>query len=110
MIENSKCIQFTQGPWVPCRGTEGLPNQFFPDSQGRCPFSQCMAFKILSDPELLKRIVPQKDQEEAERNNSWWSVRMLVFHAICPGDHNVLADANIISQYSISKDFLHNHS
>jgi len=56
MMENNKCIQFTKGPWVPCRGMEGQPNQFFPDKFGRCPFSQCVALKVLSDPNLLKKL------------------------------------------------------
>lgn len=100
MMINRECIQFTQGPRVPCRGIEGQPNQFFPDKFGRCPFTQCMALKVLSDNELLKRIIPIKDQEEAKEENKEWVIRMLVFHAICPGDHNTFADENIINNYS----------
>ncbi len=109
MVENNQCIQLAQGPWVPCRGTKEFPSQFFPDRFGRCPFIQCIALKVISDPELLKRVVPAEDQKEAREQGKEWIIRMMVFHAICPGDHNPSANENIIDQYSVTDPVHPNH-
>jgi len=69
-----------------------------------------MALKVLSEPKLLNRIIPEKDQKEAKKENKEWVIRMLVFHAICPGDHNPLADKNITDQYSSEDPFYPNHT
>ena len=100
MVENDNCLIWIQGPWIPCRGFDkGKPSMFFSDSQGRCPFSQCMAALVLSNPNLLARIINPND--EADVN----IVRMLLFNAICPGHINTKAEENAIYKYSAEMPF-----
>lgn len=101
MVKPKECLQIVKNAEVICRYN---PEYFPPEGiDSNCPFSECIALKVLSDESLFVRVFgPDYDRNEIPEKE----IIRTIAHCVCPGTRNPKKSESIIYKYTKENPFV----